>query len=646
MSKLPHLIVALFGLTIGAATLSHAADLDWPNYGGDPGGSRYAGITDIDRANVGQLQIAWTYSTGHLQEAEAAQRKFAFEATPILAEGRLYLPTPFNTVIALDPATGKELWRAAPVPPVDLATRFSARTSRGVSFWRDPQAAPGAPCAARIFSATLDARLMAFDAADGHACADFGSNGTVDLNRGAGPVRKGQYQVTSAPTIVNGVVVVGSSIGDNGGVELEYGMVRGFEARSGKQLWSWDPIPRGDPAQAAAQGWTAEAARRTGAANVWPPISADPERDLVFLPTGSASPDFFGGERPGDGRWADSLVALKASTGAFVWGRQIVHHDLWDYDLPAEPVLVDIKRGDRTIPAVLQTTKMGLIFLFDRTSGEPLWPIEERPVPASDVPNEQASPTQPFPKLPRPLVSQAPVTPDDAWGLTFIDRRACANKIAALRSEGIYTPPSLRGTLMRPGYGGGSNWGGLSVDPVRGLAFANVMDIAMFTRLVPRQGLTEEVAKKLPGATNMRGTPYVLSRDTLLSPLGLPCSAPPWGSLAAIDLASGEVRWQVPLGTVEGQVSFLHFKLGVPNMGGSIALASGLVFIAAATDNYLRAFDAETGEELWKGRLPAGGQATPMAYRIGGKSYIVIAAGGHNDLGTTKGDFIVAFALP
>ena len=384
----------------------------------------------------------------------------------------------------------------------------------------------------------------------------------------------------------------------------------------------------------------------SGAANVWAPISVDAERGLLFLPTGSASPDFFGGERPGDNLYANSLVALDARTGNMVWYQQLVRHDLWDFDLPAQPVFADLRQGGEVVPAVIQATKMGMLFAFHRETGAPIFELVERAVPASHVPGEVAAATQRFPVAPPPLAAQRPLTPEDAWGLTFVDRWLCRRKIERFRSEGIYTPPSLEGTIMLPSDAGGSNWGGLAFDADRQLAFANVTNVAMVVRLIPRAEVTASASGDLPGLTAQRGTPYAMSREILLSPFGIPCNPPPWGTLAAVEMSAGEIRWQVPLGTTRDLAPWPWLTLGMPNMGGPIATDTGLVFVAAATDNYLRAFASETGAELWRGRLPAGGQATPMSYVLDGRQYVVIAAGGHGALGTTRGDAVVAFALP
>jgi quinoprotein glucose dehydrogenase len=410
------------------------------------------------------------------------------------------------------------------------------------------------------------------------------------------------------------------------------GIVRGYHARSGALLWSWDPI---------------EGVKNSGAANAWSILSADPERGLVFVPTSSPSPDYFGGERPGDDRWANSVVALRAATGEVAWAFQTVHHDLWDYDVPAQPTLVTLARDGQDIPALLQTTKTGNLFVLHRETGEPLFPVEERPVPRSDVPGETSWPTQPFPTRPPPLVPQR-LAADDAWGLTPWDRARCREQIASLRNEGIFTPPSLQGSIVVPAISGGSNWGGLAVDPGRGVAFANTTRLAFFVRLVRRADYVDEDTDRVERAAQS-GAPYGMERGPLLSPLGLPCNPPPWGALAAIDLGRGEILWEVPLGTVPDDFPVpLPIHLGLPNLGGPLATAGRLVFVAAAMDDYLRAFDAETGEELFAGELPAGGQATPMTYRVraNGRQYVVIAAGGHGRLGTRRGDSVVAFALP
>lgn len=643
-------LTAVICVRAGAAQEVVETRTEWDSYGGDPGGSRYADIAQINRGNVARLKTAWTYRTGELGAGFKRQGKLTFEATPILVNGSLYLSTPMNIVIALDPESGRERWRHDPQVPRDLS--YSEATSRGVSSWIDETLAAGAECAHRIFTGTLDARLLALDGRTGRPCADFGRNGSVDLTAGIRITERGNYLVTSPPAIYRDLVITGSAIGDNGAVELERGIVRAFDARTGVQRWAWDPIPSGmeGPAELAARGWSAQAARRNGAANAWSVFSVDEARGLVFVPTGSASPDFFGGERAGHNRYANSLVALDATDGRLVWHQQLVHHDVWDYDLAAQPLLIDLEREGKSIAAVVQATKTGMLFVFDRETGEPVFPVIERPVPASDVPGESTAPTQPFPATPS-LVSHAAVTPDDAWGITFYDRGKCRELIEGYRSEGIFTPPSLEGSIMSPGYAGGVNWGSLAFDSRRQMIVAAVNHVPMVVTLIPRKDFDAQRSERddwpYSEFASQRGTAYGMRREPLLSPLGLPCTAPPWGTLAAVDLGSNTMRWQTVLGTTRGKTPWFvpSATLGMPNMGGPMATAGDLIFIAAATDDYLRAFDVETGRELWKALLPAGGQATPMSYAVNGRQFVVIAAGGHGPLGTTQGDYVVAFAL-
>ncbi|HUL48300.1 MAG TPA: pyrroloquinoline quinone-dependent dehydrogenase [Steroidobacteraceae bacterium] len=649
----PHaLSLWLAALALGAAAATPAQSpeaSDWGYYGGDMFGQRHSSLDQINRANVRRLAVAWTYRTGELGAGFVQARRLTFEATPILAFGRLYLETGTNVVIALDPVTGREQWRFD--PHVDRTRRYSESSSRGVSVWAstDPRAGPKS-CLRRIFTGTIDARLLALDADTGKPCADFGSGGQLDLTRGIRIRDRPAYLVTSPPAIYANVVIVGSAIGDNRATDVERGVIRGFDAVTGALLWSFDPLPD-SPSHPAAAEWNLAQAAGTGAANAWGVMSVDEEHALVLVPTGSASPDFYGGMRLGSNRFADSLLALDARTGKLVWHQQLVHHDLWDYDLAAQPVLGDLDVQGVPVPAVIEATKTGMLYVFDRTNGTPLFPVTERPVPRSFVAGEQASPTQPFSELPA-LVPQWRVRPDDAWGITFWDRGKCREKLAALRNEGIFTPPDTRGTLEFPGYAGGVNWGGVVFDEQRGRVIAAVNDMAMEVTLIPSADLEAQQRSGLyPHAEFGRqaGTPYAMRRQPLLSPWGLPCTAPPWGTLVDVDLHANRIVWQVPLGSTEGFTPWpLVRDFGMPGMGGPIATAGDLVFIGAAMDSYFRAFDIETGRELWKYKLPAGGQATPMTYRAGKdeRQYIVISAGGHGPLGTPRGDYVVAFALP
>jgi quinoprotein glucose dehydrogenase len=646
---------ALGAVALGCARAESPAPVDppaeapspeWSSYGGDPGGSRYSPLAQIDRGNVARLAVAWTARTGDWSHgktqmegpatscARCHRDDYKFEATPIIVDSTLYLSTPFNRVVALDPGSGAVRWRHD--PQVELnQDRNEGLVSRGVAFWRDPTR-PDTSCGRRVLFGTIDARLLALDALDGRPCADFGPGGTVRLDQDVGTVQVGQYGVTSPPVVVGDVVVVGSSMGDNRRVDMERGVVRAYDVRTGAKRWAWDPIPRSaaDPAYAE---WSPEAAAKTGGANAWAPLSVDVRRGLVFVPTGSAAPDFYGGERPGSNRYANSVVALEAATGKVVWHFQVIHHDLWDYDVSAQPSLISVPLGGRRHDAVVAATKMGFIHLLDRDTGEPLFPVEERPVPASSVPGERAWPTQPHPTKPKPLHPLG-MTEGDLWGATPADLEACRTTFRRMSSAAAFAPPSLEGIIQFPGFGGGINWGGVAWDRDRGLLLVNHLRLPMWVRLTPRER---------PDRGNQLGTPYTMSRGPFVAPSGLPCVKPPWGLLSAIDLATGELRWERPLGQMPGTDRIPGSDgWGSVTFGGPMVTAGGLVFIASTGDQHLRAFDVETGAELWKAKLPAGGIATPMTYQLGGKQYVVIAAGGHSKTGTDLGDYLVAFALP
>ena len=620
----PVRLVRAFFLLLSCASLSPAQQQkpdavvgSWSSYGGDPGGSRHSSASQITRENVAQLKVAWTFHTGASQVQTNLIRKAAFECTPILFENKLFLTSPYDQVFALDPATGEKIWEFD--PHVDLTRNYSEVTSRGVSSWRDGKAKPGTTCALRIFLGTLDARLIALDAETGKPCADFATAGTFDLSADASttPEWRGGYQVTSAPAIGNDLVITGSSIADNWKVDVGRGMVRAFDARTGKLRWTWDPIP-----------WATASNPHAGAGNAWSTLSVDAEHDLVFIPTGSASPDYFGGLRLGDNKWANSVVALSASTGEFVWGFQVVHHDLWDYDVASQPTLFTWKDGTS---AVVINTKMGHVFVLNRLTGASLLPIEERLVPQTDIPGEKTSPTQPF-----STVSLAPekIALEDLWGKSPADVKWCQEKLKASRSEGIFTPPSLKGSVVYPGNVGGVNWGSAAYDPQRHLMFANTNRLMAWVKLIPRaeydaQTKTDQDNRVYGEFGEQRGAGFGLYRTFLFSPGGTPCNAPPWGTTAAVDLFTGKIIWNVPLGSfAPGQ------HTGTINLGGPMVTAGGLVFTGAAMDNIIRAFDSQTGKELWQFELPAGGQATPMTYTFKGKQYVVIAAGGHGKLGT------------
>jgi quinoprotein glucose dehydrogenase len=625
-------------LLLATPVLAQGPD-QWTSYGGDPGGSRFSPLAEITKSNVAQLEVAWTFRTGHTGITTRSEPRF--ETTPIMVDGTLYLTTPLGQIIALDPATGTERWRFDPGSRRNAS--YGDFANRGLSTWLDSTLAIEAPCRRRLFLATIDARLFAVDARSGRACADFGDSGRVDLRKGlrVPPFEFSAYQETSPPLVIGDLVVTGSSIADNSRLAPASGEVRAFDARTGRLRWRWDPIPQ-DPRDPAYSTWENHSGVLTGAANVWSIMVADPARGLIFAPTSSPGPDYFGGRRLGSNRYANSIVALRAATGQVVWQFQTVHHDLWDYDNAAPPALVTVIRNGQRIPAVVQVTKTGMLYLLHRETGKPLLSVDERPVPASDVPGERAWPTQPF----GVVLSPHGIKTDEAWGATEADRAACRALFSELRNDGVFTPPSLKGTLVRPSNIGGAHWGGVAIHPERQLAVVPVNTIASMVQLITDDGFDDDSAEATSDRLNqgyeytrMEGTGYIMRRRFLRAPSGSPCSPPPWGALVAVDLATGRKVWDVPLGAFGSSEQ----DIGAPNLGGPIVTAGGLVFIGATMDKTFRAFDLETGALLWKAPLPAGARATPMTYRAGGKQYVVIAAGGSGNFG--QGDQLVAFAL-
>jgi len=616
---------------------------DWPEHGRTKGGTRFAPPSQITPDNVERLEVAWTYHHGDVSDGSGDVARTSFQVTPLVVDDTMYLCTGFNRVIALDPETGEERWSFDP----RLRNRRNRGpyplTCRGVAYWR--ATGPERPCSRRIFTGTRDSELIALDARTGERCLGFGVRGRVALREGLGDVPEWEYYPTSPPIVVRDVVVIGALVADSVRVDAPAGVVRAFDVRTGALRWAWDPVPPGWQVEPGPDGRRYQA----GTPNVWAPLSGDEERGLVFVPTGNPSPDSFGGMRRGLDHYGSSVVALSAATGRVVWHFQTVHHDLWDYDVPAQPVAVTIEGVGGGRPMIVQATKMGHVFLLDRETGEPLYPVEERPVPQRGVPGETLSPTQPFPTHPPPI-HPATLTPDDAWGFTPIDRGDCRERIARHRSEGIFTPPSLEGSIQYPGTAGGINWGGVSIDAERGILFANQLRSAMVTTLIPR----DEFDRMDPDsvvypeeAYPMEGTPYGVKRSALLSSFGAPCVPPPWGTLTAVDLRSGEVLWESTLGTTRDQAPWpLWLDLGAPNLGASVATGGGLVFVAATTDKFFRAFDARTGEEVWTERIPYTGSSGPISYRLrpDARQFVVLPAGGHG--WSEPGDAVIAWALP
>lgn len=611
-------------------------DVSWPAYGATPGGTHFSRASQITPANVGELEVQWIHRSGDYREAndDGEQRlaQSSLQVTPIVVDERLYYCSPFGRVFALDASSGEELWSFD--PGVDTDVEPWLLHCRGVSSW---QSGKTGYCEHRIVYGTADARLIALDAQTGRPCTDFGTLGEVDTSHGLSKHQPLEYGITSPPAILGDMVITGGMVLDNQRLDVPAGVVRAYDIRTGALRWSWNPVAPGVSPRNEDGTWV------SGTTNVWSMISVDEARDLVFLPTGNTAADYYGGNRNGMDHYSSSLVALRGSTGEVVWHFQFVHHDIWDYDTPAQPTLIDLPLGDELIPAVVQVTKMGLTFVLNRETGKPLWPVEERPVPQSGaVAGEILSPTQPFPTHIPELLAQ-PFDLERAWGLTPVDRGSCESRLATLKHGGLYTPPSEQGTLYFPSSMGGNNWGSPALDPDTGVMVVYTSRAPGFIKLIPREECGPEVGEQ------QRGSPYCLQRGLVMSPLGIPCSEPPWGTLDAIDLVQGRILWSVPLGTTRNSAPFPFWWIdGLPGIGAPMVTASGLVFSGISNDHKLYAFDLADGRQLWSGKLPTAGNALPMTYQLAGdgQQYVVIAAGGHWSGGSPAGDYLIAFGLP
>ena len=660
-----HPSVAPTGAGPGITPVNPAdAQKDWAHYGNTEGGSRFAALDQINRDTVNKLKVAWTYHTGDvaISDGNGAEDQL----TPLQIGNKVFICTPHNNLIALDADTGKELWKNE----VNAKSAVWQRC-RGMAYFdatapiaqpSQPNSSPiiaasvpaGAQCQRRLLTNTIDARLIAVDADTGKFCEDFGTHGQVDLKAGLGNVPDSYYQLSSAPLIAGTTVVVGGRVADNVQTDMPGGVIRGFDVITGKMRWAFDP---GNPEDKNAPADGSTYVRSTP--NSWAPMSYDPLMNTLFLPMGSSSTDIYGVERTQlNHKYGASVLALDASTGAEKWVYQTVPNDLWDFDLPMQPSLIDFTAPgtDKAVTALVIGTKAGQIYVLDRATGKPLTDVQEVPVKAANIPNEPYSPTQPK-SLGMPQIGAQTLTESDMWGATPYDQLLCRIDFKGMRYDGLYTAPGTDKSLSFPGSLGGMNWGSLSTDPVHGFIFVNDMRLGLWIQMVPSQNKAQsssggEALNTGMGAVPLKGTPYAVNKNRFLSVAGIPCQAPPFGTLTAIDMKTQKVAWQVPVGTVEdtgplGIRMHLPIKIGLPTLGGTLSTQGGLIFIAGTQDFYLRAFNSANGDEIWKARLPVGSQGGPMTYVSPktGKQYVVITAGGARQ-STDRGDYVIAYALP
>ncbi|MGO4566197.1 glucose/quinate/shikimate family membrane-bound PQQ-dependent dehydrogenase [Rhizobium sp. 2YAF20] len=615
---------------------------EWHQYGRTAFGQRYSPLDQITPSNVANLKLAWQYRTGDVKRPDDIGET-TYQVTPLKIADTLYLCTPHNLAIALDAASGSEKWRYDANSGMNPERQH--QTCRGVTYYHDTAAAPGSACAERVYLPTADARLIALDAANGQVCAGFADKGTLRLETGMKYNPAGYYYSTSPPVAVGGKIVVGGAVNDNSSTKEQSGVIRAFDINSGALVWNWDSgNPDVTTPLLAGQFYT------TNSPNSWSVSSVDEALGLIYVPLGNQGPDQLGMNRSANvEKYSSSIVALDINTGKVRWVRQFVHHDLWDMDVPAQPSLLDITEKDgSTVPALVGPTKQGDIYVLDRRTGQPLIPIKDVPAPGGTIPEDHASPTQPLSDL---SFIPDPLTEKDMWGVSLFDQLACRIKFHQLKYEGRYTPPSLQGSLIYPGNFGVFNWGGVAVDPERHVMFGMPTYLAFTSRLVPAADLPpkgQDQKGSEEGLNRNEGAPYGVFMGPFLSPLGVPCQAPPWGYVAGADLKTGKIAYMHKNGTVYDMTPLpLPFKIGVPGIGGPIVTKGGVAFLGASVDNYLRAYDLTTGQELWQGRLPAGGQSTPMTYTAGnGKQYVLIVAGGHGSVGTKPGDYVMAYTLP
>ncbi|OZI50695.1 glucose/quinate/shikimate family membrane-bound PQQ-dependent dehydrogenase [Bordetella genomosp. 4] len=645
-----------------AKPVSGVAAEDWPSYGRTEGGVRYSPLTQINDSNAKNLQVAWTYRTGDFR-TENDSAETTNEVTPIKVGDKLFLCTPHQFLDALDAATGKRLWRYDPKLKADKT--FQHLTCRGVSYHdagnteRFPaslakgDSTASTICPRKILLPANDGRLIAVNADNGQKCSDFGNDGEIDLQKSMPHAYPGGYNPTSPPVVTSTTIVIGGSVTDNFSNKEPSGVIRGYDVRTGALKWVFDTGAQ-DP-----NAMPGEATQFVhNSPNAWAPLAYDAQSDVVYVPTGVGTPDIWGGDRdPLKERYANSMLALDATTGRLIWHFQTTHHDLWDMDVPAQPSLMDVTLANgQTMPAIYVLTKTGNVFVLDRRNGQPIVPVTEKAVPQNvargpQTRDERYAPTQPFSAL--NLAPQEKLTDKDMWGATMLDQLMCRVIFKRLNYDGIYTPPSENGTLVFPGNLGVFEWGGMSVNQDRQVALMNPIGLPFVSKLIPEDANRphkEKHAGAESGVQPMYGTPYGVELNPFLSPLGLPCKAPAWGYVAGVDLQNHQVVWKKRIGTIRDSLPQLFqlppLKIGVPGLGGPISTAGNVMFVAATQDNYLRAFNVSNGELLWEGRLPAGGQATPMTYAVNGKQYVVVMAGGHASFGTKMGDYLVAYALP